>query len=174
MMKFSEMPYTRPDPEAVKAGLQQLTERLRNADSYEAARAVFLEKEEKEKTVDTMGTLAYIRHSIDTRNEFYDGEIEFWDEIGPEIELNESSVTRPFPRCTSVGFSTQNCEARNSLSPRSEGASQMPAFSTDEALSNGTICARTALRRLDGAWSTTTPRAPVSVPCMKRFALFRP
>ena len=88
-MKFSEMPYTRPDPEAVKAGLQQLTERLRNADSYEAARAVFLEKEEKEKTVDTMGTLAYIRHSIDTRDEFYDGEIEFWDEIGPEIEEYE-------------------------------------------------------------------------------------
>ncbi len=85
-MKFSEMPYTRPDPEAVKAELQQLTERLRNADSYETARAVFLEKEEKGKAVETMGSLAYIRHSIDTRDEFYDGEIEFWDEIGPEIE----------------------------------------------------------------------------------------
>ena len=81
-MKFSEMPYTRPDPEAVKAELQQLTERLRNADSYETARAVFLEKEEKGKAVETMGSLAYIRHSIDTRDEFYDGEIEFWDEIG--------------------------------------------------------------------------------------------
>ena len=85
-MKFSEMPYTRPDPEAVKAELQQLTERLRNADGYETARAVFLEKEEKGKAVETMGSLAYIRHSIDTRDEFYDGEIEFWDEIGPEIE----------------------------------------------------------------------------------------
>ena len=86
MMKFSEMPYTRPDPEAVKSDLRQLTGRLKNADSYETARAVFLEKEEKEKAFETMGTLAYIRHSIDTRDEFYDGEIEFWDEIGPEIE----------------------------------------------------------------------------------------
>ena len=48
-MKFSEMPYTRPDPEAVKAELQRLTGRLRSADSYETARAVFLEKEEEAK-----------------------------------------------------------------------------------------------------------------------------
>ena len=90
-MKFSEMPYIRPDPEAVKAELQELTERLKNAKNYEEARAVFLEKEEKEKTVDTMGTLAYIRHSIDTRDEFYDGEIEFWDEVSPEFEEFEQA-----------------------------------------------------------------------------------
>ena len=85
-MKFSEMPYSRPDPDAVKNGLKDLTERLRNAKSYEEAKAVFLEEEEEEKVVDTMGSLAYVRHSIDTRDEFYDGEIEFWDEIGPEFE----------------------------------------------------------------------------------------
>ncbi|MBQ2324283.1 MAG: M3 family oligoendopeptidase, partial [Oscillospiraceae bacterium] len=85
-MKFSEMPYTRPDPEAVKAGMTELTERLKKAQSYAEAREVFLEKEEKEKLVDTMSTLAYVRHSIDTRDEFYDGEIEFWDAIGPELE----------------------------------------------------------------------------------------
>ncbi len=90
-MKFSEMPYTRPDPEAVKVELQQLTEKLKNAKSYDEARAVFLEKEEKEKAVDTVGTLAYIRHSIDTRDEFYDGEIEFWDEFQPEIEEYEQA-----------------------------------------------------------------------------------
>lgn len=83
------MPYTRPDPEAVKKDLQELTERLKNAKSYEEARAVFLEKEEKEKLPDTMGTLAYVRHSIDTRDEFYDDEISFWDDFGPEIEEYE-------------------------------------------------------------------------------------
>ena len=88
-MKFSQMPYTRPDPEAVKAELQQMTERLKNAGSYVVARDVFLEKEEKEKLVDTMGTLAYVRHSIDTRDKFYDQEIEFWDEFGPEVEEYE-------------------------------------------------------------------------------------
>ena len=90
-MKFSEMPYKRPDPEEVKKELQALTERLGKAESYEEARAVFLEKEEKEKAVDTTATLAYVRHSIDTRDEFYDGEIEFWDEIGPELEEYEQA-----------------------------------------------------------------------------------
>ena len=90
-MKFSEMPYSRPDPEAVKGELSGLTERLRSAKSYEEARAVFLEKEEKEKAVDTTATLAYVRHSIDTRDEFYDGEVDFWDEIGPELEEYEQA-----------------------------------------------------------------------------------
>ena len=85
-MKFSEMSYTRPDPEAIKRALQALTGRLTAARSYEEARAVFLEKEEKEKEVQTLGTLAYVRHSVDTRDAFYDGEIKFWDEIGPELE----------------------------------------------------------------------------------------
>ncbi|MBR6321297.1 MAG: M3 family oligoendopeptidase [Lachnospiraceae bacterium] len=90
-MKFSEMPYQRPDPEAVKAELQDLTERLKNAQSYGEARAVFLEKEEKEKVVETMGTLSYVRHSIDTRDDFYDGESKFWDEFGPEVEEFEQA-----------------------------------------------------------------------------------
>jgi len=90
-MKFSEMPYQRPDPEAVKNDLRSLTERLRAAASYEEAKAVFLEKEEQGKRVETMGTLASIRHSIDTRDEFYDGEIAFWDAFGPEIEEFEQA-----------------------------------------------------------------------------------
>ena len=90
-MKFSEMPYTRPDPEAVKTELQALTERLRNARSYQEAREVFLEKEEKAKLVQTLGTLAYVRHAIDTRDEFYDGESTFWDSFGPEIEGYEQA-----------------------------------------------------------------------------------
>ena len=85
-MKFSEMPYTRPDPETVKKELQDLTGRLKNAQSYQEAREVFLEKEEKAKHVETMGTLAYVRHAIDTRDEFYDGESTFWDSFGPEVQ----------------------------------------------------------------------------------------
>ena len=88
-MKFSEMPYKRPDAEAVKAKMKAMTEQLKNAANYEEARTVFLKKEEREKEVSTMGVLAYVRHSIDTRDEFYDGEIDFWNEIGPELEEYE-------------------------------------------------------------------------------------
>ncbi|MBO4853526.1 MAG: M3 family oligoendopeptidase [Oscillospiraceae bacterium] len=84
-MKFSEMTYTRPDGEAVKRGLVDQTRRLRHSGSYDEARAVFLEKEETQKHVLTMEELASIRHSIDTRDTFYDGEIQFWNVFRPKL-----------------------------------------------------------------------------------------
>ena len=102
-MKFSEMSYVRPDPEAVKQQLAGLTERLKAAKSYDEARAIFLEKEEAEKVVETMGTLASVRHSIDTRDAFYDGESTFWDNFGPEVAeyehaWTEAMLASPFRR----------------------------------------------------------------------------
>ena len=44
-LKFREMPYERPDGEALKTSMRTLTEKLRAAGSYDAAKAVFLEKE---------------------------------------------------------------------------------------------------------------------------------
>ena len=42
MTKFSEMKYERPDLDGVKAQLSSLTRRLKEAGSYDEARAVFL------------------------------------------------------------------------------------------------------------------------------------
>ena len=89
MITFPEMPYERPDPEALKEKLRELTSRLQAANTYEKARAVFLEKDRLDRHVDTLGTLASVRHSIDTRDEFYDEENKFW---------NSRNMTRPGPR----------------------------------------------------------------------------
>ena len=102
-MKFKEMPYSRPDPEKVKSDLATLTERLKAARSYEEARAVFLEKEEKEKEIYTLATLSQVRHTIDTRDEFYDGEQTFWNTFQPELEEYkqawlEAMLSSPFRR----------------------------------------------------------------------------
>ncbi len=48
-MKFSEMPYVRPDPEKIKKQTAEYTEKLKNAQSYEEAHAVFLAYEEEYK-----------------------------------------------------------------------------------------------------------------------------
>ncbi|MBQ9393764.1 MAG: M3 family oligoendopeptidase, partial [Oscillospiraceae bacterium] len=85
-MKFSQMKYARPDAAAVKKELAEQTERLRSAANYEQARAVFLEMEESQKHVLTAQELATIRHSIDTRDAFYDGEVKFWNEFLPELQ----------------------------------------------------------------------------------------
>ena len=85
-MKFSEMPYKRPVLDDVKNTIAAFTARLAAAESYEAARSVFLEKEDFNKHVETAGTVAHIRHSIDTRDEFYDAEMKFWNNAAPEIQ----------------------------------------------------------------------------------------
>lgn len=84
-MKFSEMKYERPSVEAIKTDLNKLTEELKNAASYEKAKAVFLRQEEMMKHVNTMGTLCSIRYSIDTRDEFYKAEADFWNSARPQI-----------------------------------------------------------------------------------------
>ena len=100
-MKFSEMPYKRPDPERIKQDFRRYTEQLKNAKTYEEAKAAFLAYEEWYKADSTTSTLAYVRQSIDTRDEFYNGEKDFWDEVGPELEeyeqaWNEALVESPF------------------------------------------------------------------------------
>ena len=90
-MKFSEMPYERPDLEAVKGQLSDFTARLKAAGSYGEAKAVFLEKEKADKRMETLCTLAQVRNTIDTRDEFYDGEMNFWNAALPELEEYEQA-----------------------------------------------------------------------------------
>ena len=85
-MKFSEMPYERPDVEQLKSEMKALTERLRAAADFEEADGVFLEAEVLKKRYLTTSTVAQVRHSIDTRDEFYDGEVKFWNTAEPELE----------------------------------------------------------------------------------------
>ncbi len=85
-MKFSEMKYERPNFDEVKSRLAALTERLAAAASYEEARETFLAKEKLEKNVGTAMTLVSVRHSIDTRDEFYDGEMKLINAVGPELQ----------------------------------------------------------------------------------------
>ncbi len=84
-MKFHEIPYVRPDIETAKKEMSEITENLKNAKSYEEARAAFLAWEKLNKRIDCQATIASVRHTIDTRDEFYDKEDAFWNEKGPEL-----------------------------------------------------------------------------------------
>ena len=85
-MKFSEMKYERPDAEQLKLELNGLTEKLKAAKSYAEAKELFLAHEKLNKHISTLANLAHIRHTIDTRNAFYDGEMKFWNKADPELE----------------------------------------------------------------------------------------
>ncbi len=92
-MKFSEMPYTRPDTEALKQQMQALTDALKAAPDYETARALFLREQALEKHLSTASTLAEIRHSIDTRDAFYEAESDFFNAAMPELQEYEQNWT---------------------------------------------------------------------------------
>lgn len=85
-MKFSEMPYKRVDLEQVKATYQDLIDRAKNAGSGEELFAIHRERYQFLGDVETNMTLAHIRHDIDTADEFYTKENDYYDEIGPILE----------------------------------------------------------------------------------------
>ena len=93
-MKFSEMTYTRPDPEAVKATLAGLTERLKAARNYQEAREIFLSQQAESRHIQTAATLASVRHSIDTRDAYYDAEEKFWNNFFPELQAVQQEWTK--------------------------------------------------------------------------------
>ena len=92
-MKFREMPYERPDLEALKTKYAEFTERLKAAADYSEAKAVFLEMETFDKHVNTLANICSIRHSIDPRDKFYDEEEQFWNAAGPELQEYEQRWT---------------------------------------------------------------------------------
>lgn len=85
-MKFSQMAYERPDINELKKQIKGFTEKLEKSGSYKEARDTFMEFEKASKHVETMMTLASIRNSIDTRDEFYDAEMNFWNAAEPELQ----------------------------------------------------------------------------------------
>ena len=75
-MKFSQMPYERPDLEKGKALLAEQTEKLKNASSFAEADAAFLAVQQFMMHQSTMDTIAQIRHDVDTLDAFYEAEVQ--------------------------------------------------------------------------------------------------
>ena len=75
MMKFSKMPYQRPDIEKRKAAMEEATKRVLEAQSYEEVRKAYFDVQEMNMEVGTMFSIANVRNTIDTTDEYYDGEV---------------------------------------------------------------------------------------------------
>ena len=82
-MKFTEMPYERVDFEKVCASLKDLTEQLKAASSGQEQFEIHKKYYKLMDEVNTMSTIAHIRHDVDTTDEFYDKEKEYYDEQTP-------------------------------------------------------------------------------------------
>ena len=93
-MKFSEMQYARPDLEQTLSALTWLREQIETADSAEAQLDLYASFDTLCRHVSTMATLAEIRHTVDTRDAFYEKEREFFDENSPVLADRQLDVYR--------------------------------------------------------------------------------
>ena len=101
MDKFKNLSYSRPDGEQVKADLRAQLEALKNASSYEEAKAAFFTRQDIMTEFRTMNVIASIRADINTADEFYAGEMKFFQTLTPHLsvilkEFNEALAASPF------------------------------------------------------------------------------
>ncbi|MCI6459160.1 MAG: M3 family oligoendopeptidase [Clostridiales bacterium] len=88
-MKFKDYKYERPNYEEIKKSFLELVDKIKNASTYDEQKLHINQLNNIRKHIETMSTLASIRNSINTADEFYDEEQNYWDEQGPlYTELN--------------------------------------------------------------------------------------
>lgn len=85
-MKFSEYRYERPDVKAFEQKFKEQLNAFTSASTYEEQDEAMTRINKLRSEMDTLSQLVYIRHSIDTNDEFYKAEQDFFDENGPVIQ----------------------------------------------------------------------------------------
>ncbi len=90
MKKFNEIEYVRPNVDELCAKLGAIVDEFKTADSKRQIELV-LEVDGLKRNVYTASSIAYIRYTVDTRDEFFKNEMEFFDEAEPKLQekLNE-------------------------------------------------------------------------------------
>ncbi|MBQ5754251.1 MAG: M3 family oligoendopeptidase [Oscillospiraceae bacterium] len=84
-MKFTELPYRRPDVPALLEAYAALAQKAAAAQSGEELLALWDEHQQRDEAYSQMARLSQIRHTIDTRDEFYNAENDFYDEHNPSV-----------------------------------------------------------------------------------------
>ena len=85
-MKVSELPYRRVTIEEVTSVMEDVIARIRTASSADEILAAREEEQKLMLEYQTNTALAYMRYSINTVDEFYVAENEYYDEIGPAVQ----------------------------------------------------------------------------------------
>ena len=101
MEKFKDLAYKRPDKTAVTAQLTALVDKLEAAQSYDEFKAVYMEIEELTSKVWTMCTIASVRNTLNTQDEFYETESMELDRMLAELmpltkRMNEIVLNSPY------------------------------------------------------------------------------
>ncbi len=86
LLTFDKYEYKRPDMDDIKQKFNTLLDQFRSAESFEEQNGIIGKLNAIGSNYSTQSNLMYIRSSIDTNDEFYQKEREYFDEIGPEFQ----------------------------------------------------------------------------------------
>jgi len=100
-VKFSEYRYERPNMEETRINFSTALQKFKEADNISAQNEAMQEINDIRNHFNTMGNICYIRHTIDTTDEFYKKEQDFFDEVEPEVkglvtDYYKALVSSPF------------------------------------------------------------------------------
>lgn len=84
-MKFKDLPYTRPDVPKLLDDLNDVKKEIEEAESYQDLLDAFRKMDRLNSSFRTESSLCYIRHTIDTRDEFYSAENDYLNEQDPVV-----------------------------------------------------------------------------------------
>ena len=112
MEKFNQIVYARPDLGKVQAGLNEQLEAFKSAELYSDAKDAFLKRQEIINEFRTMNVIASIRADINTADEFYAEENDFFHSANPKLSVtlkafNEALVASKFRKDFEEEFGPQ-------------------------------------------------------------------
>lgn len=87
MEHFSKLNYIRPDGKAFLTEISQSAAALSKSENYIEAKDIFLALDHQQEHFATMEELATIRNSINTLDEFYEKEMEYFHSVKPKIQV---------------------------------------------------------------------------------------
>ncbi len=94
MEKFQNLPYSRPDGEALLAAVRALPAALKAAPDGIAAKAVYEDFLAQLEAAEEQFSLADIRSSLDTTDKFYEDEVAYAEALAPQLAVAMQDVSR--------------------------------------------------------------------------------
>ena len=112
MKKFSELEYRRPDLDAVKSKFKSLLEQFDSAKNFTTQEDALKEINALRAEFSTAASIASVRNTIDTSNQYYELEQDFFDQTGPifqdlNIQFYRSLSKSPFQKDLRDKFGNQ-------------------------------------------------------------------
>ena len=98
-MKFDEFKYERLDYEEMKKEYEGFISKLKQEKDPQKFMSIFNELNEYRGHVNSMGTICSIRHTINTADEYYDKENEYWDNTMPQLQVYEVELANILLAC---------------------------------------------------------------------------